>query len=337
MATPATPQNFAVQQGSGQIYVSWAITTNAVSYRLERSQDGVNFSPISTASQNSYLDTLVTVGSQYYYQVCAVGTNASSSYTSNQTMVPCLSGQMSLLEIRTRAKQRSDMVNSQFVTDSEWNYYINQSYYELYDLLITAYEDYYVAPRLLFTTTGSSSYPLPNGQNYSSAPAFYKMFGMDIGLDANTNAFVTLKKFSFIERNRYVFPQITSTLLGVFNLQYRVVGGNIMFIPTPAAGQPIGVWYFPRLNNLLQDTDIIDGISGWTEYVIVDAAIKALNKEESDTQALMLEKQMLKQRIESTATNRDAGQPDTISSTRRSELWGSEICGPNGDAPSGGW
>lgn len=229
------------------------------------------------------------------------------------------------------------MVTSNFVTNSEWNYYINQSYYELYDLLITTYEDYFVAPRLMFTTTGSSSYALPNGQNYSSAPAFYKMFGMDIGLDGNNNAFVTLKKFDFIQRNRYVFPQITSTLLGVFNLEYRVVGGNIMFIPVPASGQQVGIWYFPRLNTLLQDTDIMDGISGWSEYVIVDAAIKALNKEESDVQVLMADKEALRQRIMSSASNRDAGQPDTISDTRtRSERWGEGVGGLGYDGPIGG-
>ncbi len=336
MAAPATPLNFLVSQGNGQVYVSWSISSGATSYLLQRSEDGVTYSNISTASQAAYLDTAVTVGSQYYYQVAAVAVG-TSSFTSAQGTVPCLQGQMSLGEIRQRAKQRADMINSNFVTQSEWNYYINQSYTELYDLLITCYEDYYVAPKLTFSTDGSQSYALPNGQNYSGAPAFYKMFGMDIGLNGNSNAYSTLKKFDFIQRNRYVFPQITSTILGVFNMQYRVVGGNIMFIPTPAAGQIVGVWYFPRLNTLLKDTDIMDGISGWTEYVIVDAAIKALNKEESPVDTLMNEKLMLKKRIEETATNRDAGQPDTISDTRtRAELWGGGWGGGDFGGPIGG-
>lgn len=323
MAIPAIPQNFNLSQGNGQVYLSWSLTTGATGYQINRSTDGVTYTAVSTSAVNSYLDSAVTVGTQYYFQVCATNASGSSSFTSAQVVVPALTGQMSLGELRLRAQQRSDMVNSNFVTTPEWNYYINQSYYELYDLLITAYEDYYVAPRLQFQTTGSQSYPLPNGQNYSGAPAFYKMFGMDCGLNNNDNAFATLKKFDFIARNRYVFPQITTTLLGVFNLQYRVVGGNIMFIPTPSAGQNIGVWYYPRLTTLLADTDIMDGISGWTEYVVVDAAIKALRKEESDTSELMQEKLMLQKRIEETATNRDAGQPDTISNTANwGERWG---------------
>lgn len=337
MAVPATPQNFSIAQGNSQIYVSWSTSSSAASYLLVRSTDGITYTNVSTTSQTAYLDASITIGTQYYYQVLAVNLSGSSSFAAVQSAVPTLSGQMSLGEIRLRAQQRADMVNSGYITKTEWNNYINQSYYELYDLLITTYEDYYVAPRMSFATTSSSSYPLPNGQNYNGAPGFYKMFGVDLGLDGSNNAFVTLKKFDFIQRNRYVFPQITSTLLGVFNLQYRVVGGNIMFIPTPSGGQNVGLWYFPRLATLLQDTDIMDGISGWTEYVIVDAAIKALNKEESDPSPLMAEKAALKLRIEQSASNRDAGQPDTISDTKTwSERWGT-YGGMGMDGPSGGY
>lgn len=336
MAVPATPQNFTIQQGGGQIYLSWSTASSAASYILARSTDNITYANISTANQVAYLDTAVTVGTQYYYQVAAVNLSGSSSFAAVQSTTPCLTGQMSLGEIRLRAQQRADMQNSNFVSKTEWNYYINQSYYELYDLLITTYEDYYVAPRVTFATTGSQSYALPNGSLYNGAPAFYKMFGVDLGIDSSNNAYVTLKKFDFIQRNRYVFPQITANFLGVFSLQYRVVGGNVMFIPTPSGGQTVGLWYFPRLSTLLQDSDIMDGISGWTEYVIVDAAIKALNKEESDVTALMNEKLMLKKRIEESAANRDAGQPDTISATRTwAERWGGGW-GGGADGPSGG-
>ncbi len=335
MAIPAIPQGFNITQGNGQVFLSWSIMSGATSYSVQRSTDGVTYASAATPTPNSYLDTSVTVGTLYYYKIASTNASGTSSYTNPLSIVPALTGQMSLGEIRLHAQQRSDMIGSNFVTTPEWNYYINQSYYELYDLLITTYEDYFVAPVLQFTTTGSQSYALPNGQNYSNAPAFYKMYGMDIGVVPNANAFATLKKFDFIQRNRYVFPQITSTPLGIFNMEYRVVGGNIMFIPQPSAGQVMGVWYYPRLTTLLQDTDIMDGISGWTEYVIVDAAIKALRKEESDTQELMNEKIMLKQRIEESATNRDAGQPDTISDTQTwSERWG----GSGGwDGPTGGY
>lgn len=335
MAVPSVPTNYNLQQGNGTTYLSWDITSTATLYKVQRSTDGITYALLASPTTNYYTDTTVTTGTLYYYQVAAHNTDGDSAYTTAQSITPTLQGQMSLGEIRLRAQQRADRVNSSFVTLTEWNYYINQSYFELYDLLITVYEDYYIAPRLTFTTDGSSSlYALPNGSNYSKAPAFYKLYGVDLGLSNNTNAFVTLKKFDFISRNRYVYPQLTSSFLGVFNMQYRVIGSNIDFIPVPSANQTIGLWYFPRLNVLLSDSDVMDGISGWSEYVIVDAAIKALRKEESDTSELQGEKQMLKQRIEESAMNRDAGQGDTISATRSfSERWGN----PAGNGSFGGF
>jgi len=57
---------------------------------------------------------------------------------------------------------------------------------------------------------------------------------------------------------------------------------------------------------------VADGISGWLEYVITDAAIKMLQKEESDTSVLQLQKAALIKRVEAAGENRDAGSPATI-------------------------
>lgn len=330
-----------VQQGDGRVSVTWDIIAGATSYSVQRSTDGVTYAVVGSPSVNNYLDTSALINTKYYYKVASVNGSGTSTYSTAQAVIPTLPGQLSLGELRQRAKERSDRTNSDFVTVPEWNFNINQAYYELYDLLITVYEDYYVADRLTFNTNGTNqTYDLPNGQNYSNAKALYKLYGVDLGLDSTTNAFVTLKKFDFISRNKYVFPQNTTTILGVFNLQYRLIGQKIMFVPTPSSGQTIGLWYFPRLTYLLQDTDVMDGISGWTQYVIVRAAKYALDKEESDTSKLDAELLFLKDRIESSAMNRDAGAPDCISNTRSwGARWGGDDSGgPSGSgSPSGGY
>lgn len=342
MATPATPTNFYVSQGNNTVYLTWDLMANAVSYNVYRGTDGVNYGSVGTTSIVSYLDSSVSTGVNYYYQVAAAGTNGTSAFTTGQNVIPSANAQLALGMIRLAAQQRADRVNSTFVTPPEWNSYINQSYFELYDRLVTVFEDYYVATPAVFSVSGTAgSYPLPDGTisftnpsgNAFVAPAFYKLLGVDCGLSPNANAWTTLKKFDFIARNRFVFPNVTSTFLGVFNLQYRVLGNNIQFIPVPAGNQNIRIWYIPRLTQLVQDTDIMDGISGWTEYVIVDAAIKALQKEESDVSGLMAQKADLIKRIEESASNRDAGAPDTISNTR---TWG-ERWGGGGNGTDGNW
>lgn len=335
---PGIPQNFIAQSANQQILLSWNLTTGATSYDLQRSEDNVNFTSLASVSgiplATSYVDTTAVLGTQYFYQVRATNTNGSSSYTTSQSEVAVPRGEMALGQIRLKAMQRADRVNSNFVTKSEWNSYINQAMFELYDLLTTVFEDYNVASPIQFVADGNTYlYPLPNGSNTFldannptvtvTPPAFYKLLGVDLALQNATNAYVTINKFNFIDRNRFVYPNTASTIYGVFNLQYRVMGSNIEFIPTPSAGQAIRLWYIPRLKSLLLDTDTSDiGISGWIEYVIVRAAKYALDKEESDTRVFTEQIVFLKGRIEETAANRDAGSPDTISDTRNNGGWG---------------
>lgn len=333
MSAPGIPQNFLVQTSNQQILVSWALSAGATSYIVQRSLDNVTYSTIATVSGSplatQYLDTAVTLGTQYWYQVSA-SNGTQSGFTGAQSAIPTPTGEMTLSQIRLAAMQRADRVNSNFVTQPEWRNYINQAMFELYDLLVTVYEDLYIAPPIQFVADGSTFlYPLPNGSNtFQNAlnPAvtftprpFYKLIGVDLALNTANNAFVTVNKFNFSDRNRFVYPNSASSIYGVFNLQYRLLGLNqIEFIPTPSGNQVIRLWYVPRLIELLADTDTTDtGISGWIEYVIVRAAKYALDKEESDSSVLTQEIAFLKQRIEETAANRDAGLPDTISNTRK--------------------
>lgn len=330
MAAPATPQNFFVQIGNDQVLLTWDLSAGASSYKVYRSPDNVTFSLLASPAGSPYLDVAVTSGTQYWYNVKA-SNGSDSSATQTETAIPVPTGKMSLAQIRLLSQQRADRVNSQFVTTPEWNTYINQSATELYDLLTTLYEDYYLALPYQFSTNGTDAqYPLP--------AQYYKLLGVDLGLTQGNNAKITIKKFDFIERNRFIFPNVTAGYLGVFNLKYRVLGDTIFFIPTPAGGQIITLWYIPRLAWLLKDTDVLDGVSGWTEYVVIDAAIKALRKEESDCSELMAEKAAMLKRIEDSGMNRDAGQPDTISATRRMAGYGNgNSWGPEGDGSSGGF
>lgn len=352
MATPGIPQSLIVQSANQQILISWDLSAGATSYIVQRSLDNVTFNTLVTVSGSplavQYLDTAVTLQTQYWYRVAAANGAEVSSFTNSADGVPVPTGELCLSQIRLKAMQRADRVNSNFVTKSEWNSYINMSMFELYDILITNFEDYYLAPPIQFVCDGVTyQYSLPNGSNTfldANNPSvtvtpqpFYKLMGVDLALNNATNAYVTINKFNFIDRNRFVYPNTASTLYGVFNLQYRVLGSNIEFIPTPTAGQSIRLWFIPRMTELLQDTDTTStGISGWDEYIIVKAAYYALTKEESDTSSLVMQLTALTDRITAAASNRDAGQPDRISDTRSNS--GSGYGGSGGfNGGTAGW
>jgi len=231
---------------------------------------------------------VLTVGPQvYYYQIQAGNGTVSSLPTPSLSGLFLQPGQTTLGNIRLLSKQRSDRVNSNFVTNQEWNTYISDSYKELYDILKQKFgDDYFVAIPYTYTTPGhidptnqASLFPLPTD--------FYALLGVEVALNpADPNSWVTLRKFEFIQRNLWNFPNVY-TFYGITNLRYRLNGNNLMIVPIASAGQTVRIWYVPRPNQLITDTQIVDGISGWEEYVVVDACIKALVKQEQDVSQYM--------------------------------------------------
>jgi hypothetical protein len=240
-------------------------------------------------------------------------------------------GVTTLSQLTLAAQYKADMVNANFLSSAEWTYNINQSITELYDLLTTKYEFYYVklasstnGPSYSFTTDGTS-------QIYTLPTDFYKLYGVDLALFGApfTPSFISLRSFPFGERNKYAIPNY-QTYFGVTNLQYCLITGNpgaLMFIPIPQANQTINVWYAPRFTPLVNPTDTFDGINGYEELVAIDAAIKALQKEESDVSTLMAQKAAMIKRIEDTASNRDAGAPAHITDVNYNQ----------GGYPGGSW
>lgn len=352
MAVPYQPQNLTAEQADGNILLTWTGSLGATSYQIQRSLDGVNFTNYATAGvTNQYLDPLPGIGVMYWYQVAGVNGTGTGVYSTIAQMVAAPPSEMSLFELRLRSQETADRVESQFVITSEWNAFLRLAMYELYDLLIDSYEDLFASSFVFIQTNGTTqNYPLPDGvTNYlggdysgvsgDPALAFYKMAGMDLSVNTSTvtPAWVTLRKYNFIDRNKYVYPNSTSTIYGVYNQAYRLMGNFINLIPTPAGNQTLRMWYSPKLPALLQDIDLTTiGYSGWLRYPIVRAAKYALDKEEgSDTSKLDAELLFLKKRIEEASQNRDAGIPDTISETRTDSVYGGNGWGVGGN--NAGW
>lgn len=219
---------------------------------------------------------------------------------------------ITLLQIKTQARQRADMENSKFVSDAELLTYINNSIAELHDLLVATYgPDYYIESTSFATVTNTDSYTLPAN--------FYKLKGVDV-LVSGTD-YYSLRPFNFNERNKNQYG--STGILGAPELRYRLSGNNIKFSPTPVAAHAIKLWYVPIATALVLDTDSYADFNGYIEYVITDVAIKMLQKEESDVSILSAQKMDLRKRIENMAQNRDAEQPDSVSDiyAENDEFW----------------
>lgn len=214
-----------------------------------------------------------------------------------------MSDTITLATLRTRVRERADLVNSQFIADSELNGYIDLSYSGFYDLLIEE-ENYY------FGT--SSSAVVSSGNTIALPSNFYRLVGLD---DMTTPDYpLTVRKFNFAERND--FRNMYLTLSNYSDVFYNIFGSNILLEPSTLAQKTYKLWYIPHRTILSADGDTVDSVNGWIEWVILDAAIKCLLKEESDVKPLMIAQKEVYERITKAKGKRDSVGPDKIARVR---------------------
>lgn len=219
-----------------------------------------------------------------------------------------------LAQLRAKARTRADMVNSTFVSDAEMNEFVNSALSELYDLLVTKYEDYFKTSYDLALVAGQDTYQLS-----AVVPNVYKLRGVDLILSSAPGNMLSLKKFEWTERDQYAFARAGGWTANGVRLRYCFQGTSIVFAPVPDGGSTVRIHYIPVLTQLAVDGDQIPAaiMPGWEEYIVLEAAIQALLKEESDVGVLMGRKMDLRHRIEASAANRDAAEPYRMVRSRR--------------------
>lgn len=216
-----------------------------------------------------------------------------------------------LAQLRTRARERANMENSTFVTDAEFNMYINYSITSLRDKMIAKAGEEYFAD--------IEPYTLVDGQEAYALPAdFYKILSLQI--KADNNNYYAIKRFEYAEQSVGSYPLYYS----LPDLRYRIRGDSLVFTPSLSiGGRQLRLIYVPLPPQLSNDSDTLTGFNGWDEYVVLYSAIKALQKEEQDVSDLKQELAVLDARIDTMSDNRDQSQPARVydNSRRPYNLW----------------
>lgn len=214
-----------------------------------------------------------------------------------------------LSSVRDQTRARADMQSTSsqsFIPDAELNKYINQSLTELYDMLVSSGgQEYYESSSTFTTALNTDTYSLPSD--------FYRLLGVDVLINGTVpGQAVTLQPYMFNERNSY--NNLYGGIYGTYYcMKYRISGGlNIRFIPVPFPNLTVKIWYIPVCATLVADGDTFDGVDGFEELVVVDAAIKCLQKEESDVSVLMARKAELVARISAMSPYRDASAAERV-------------------------
>lgn len=212
-----------------------------------------------------------------------------------------------IAQLVTRALQRADLDGSTFVTEAEVIGYINVAMAEIHDLIVQKYEDYYMSDTSI--DIGAS--------NPANLPSdFYKALGVDLQTGGIN---YRLRPYSFQERNAFNSPANLAVTPSA--VRYHIQGSQIKFIPSSASGTAT-LYYVPEAQQFATSGSGYADVTvatkapalatGYEEFLVVDAAIKCLLKEEADVRPHLAQKKALIQRIEDAASNRDAGEPYAI-------------------------
>lgn len=207
---------------------------------------------------------------------------------------------ISLTTLRSRARERADMVNSAFISDTavSLDAWINKGLQLIHEKLVEAYGDEYLESSSTFTTAASAeTYLLPAG--------FLKLIDIELQLNGQ---WTSLKKYQRPEANAYRSANLRGDRLP----RYRLSGANVRLLPVPANGIAGRIWYVPTHTVLVNGADTVDLPNGWEEYAVLYAAKVALGKEESDISAVERELGVLDTRLDQIKLDRDMGQPNQV-------------------------
>jgi hypothetical protein len=181
-----------------------------------------------------------------------------------------------LAQMVADARERADMVGSTFITDTTFKQYVSDSCATVYNMLVMARGHAYYQTTTTFVTTSATLYALPAD--------FFELQLAQIDYGGLKQ---TLRPFMLKEAARW--SEMPSQ-----------------------PGYTVTLRYTPAPPTLTLDADTFDGIAGFEQWAVLDAAIKALTKEESDVSVLLAQRAMKEQEIARLAPTRDAQFPDRV-------------------------
>ena len=203
-----------------------------------------------------------------------------------------------LASMRARAYARGGFENAvKRFPSSEVDGYLNESIADLYDQILRARGfDGFESLSTITTAKGVSVYTL-------TAP-FYELLAVSIDLSDGCGS-IPVERFMMHERPQLANPAVPYRR--GYPYMYKLLGDNIELLPSPRGAYAVELRYIPAATVLADDADTFDGINGWEEWVVVDAARKMATKERDFelVGALQADQARLADRIKALAGARD--------------------------------
>jgi hypothetical protein len=199
-------------------------------------------------------------------------------------------------------RQRTNQEASTFVTDSEITEYLNQEIAELYARIVQAQGPaHYRSTGTIPVTAGTALYPFAS---YGMSD-FWQLQSVEATIGGVTGR---LRPFMQAE---HAFFSNAGAIAFQTPIRYRVQANQIEFLPSTTTFSAV-VFYTPAPPRLVSGTDTFDGFAGYEVAAIYGACATVLQKEESDPNFYMGQRDRIYRHIESVAAQRDANEPERV-------------------------
>lgn len=199
-------------------------------------------------------------------------------------------------DIVTDARQYADMVNTQFVTDQEIVGYIDKAYRQMYVKIVSQGSNFFNTKLDYAIVPQQDTYPLPVD--------FYRLTGVDLNIDSQNK--ITLMNINMNERN--MLKNVFATAYVNRGWRYWISAENIIFTPAPDNNASFTIWYIPDPVSIISTNQtLVLNPAVVVDYLGVSAAIRCLQKQESDSSVLIKEQaDIITQILDATATQDSA-------------------------------
>jgi len=178
---------------------------------------------------------------------------------------------------------------TQFIPPSEANALVNESVADLYDMLVSRAEDYFVRSATLEATGDGETWRLPDD--------LYKLRAVYV--DG-----ASVEPYTESQREHAASGSTP---------RYALAGEGISVLPANGAGA-VTLRYVPQAPQLHRDADTLSlaFAAGWDAYVVYDVAAKMRIKAKQDASALQARADRAQARILQMAAQRDSGRPRQV-------------------------
>jgi hypothetical protein len=216
-------------------------------------------------------------------------------------------------EIEARVRMRADMVGSTFVSDAEVTTIVDVAFQEFYLKFVSQFEELCVvmAPATIALTAIATLFEVPLD--------FLKMKGVKIANEYFLTPVSNVMETERFRRNAIRGKPTHYWLAGVGDL---TLAGTwrpalLMPLPLPDAAYSLECYYVPNLtlDSVQSDSSTVATLAlgyGGDEYVVLTAAMKLKDKEESDCSVIMAERKMYWESMEKFLTPMDESMPKGV-------------------------